>query len=76
MDYVYFALINIVMVVYTSWCWCLEGESRIYTMLDYLLHIVEYVVIPILDLICVDFYNKKNFTLKSSKSTQPPSQQS
>jgi hypothetical protein len=72
MDYVYFVLIHTIVVVYTTWCWCLEDESLIYTMLDYLFHIVEYVVFPILDLICVDFYNKKKFTLESSKSTHPP----
>ncbi len=50
MDYVYFVLIHTVVVVYTAWCWCLEGESLIYTTQDYLLHIVEYIVFPILDL--------------------------
>jgi hypothetical protein len=35
MDYVYFMLIHNVVVVYTTWCWCLEGESIIYTMLNY-----------------------------------------
>jgi len=48
--YVYFVLIHTVVVVNTSWCWCLEGECLIYTTLDYLFHIVEYVVFPILDL--------------------------
>jgi len=43
-NYAYFVLIHIVIVVYTTWCWCLEGESLIYTMLNYLFHIVEYVV--------------------------------
>jgi len=39
-----------VVVVHTPWCWCLEGQSLIYTTLDNLLRIVEYVVFPILDL--------------------------
>ncbi len=32
------------------WSWGLEDESLIYSTLDYVLHIVEYVVFPILDL--------------------------
>jgi Na+-transporting NADH:ubiquinone oxidoreductase subunit NqrE len=58
MDYVDFVLIRTIVVVYITWCWCLEGESVIYATLDYLLHIVKYVVFPIMDLICVDYFNK------------------
>jgi len=74
MDYVYFVLTHTVVVVYTTWFRCLEDESLIYTMLDYLFHIVEYVVFPILDLICVDFYNKKNSLSKAQNPHTPPPQ--